>query len=114
MFACLWPISTGTAGPIWLILILLALSWIPGQVFPNLDHIRFNTNKFLDWASGFQDPKSGFLRKIRQYTMMCYNNFHILIIGSSFLALNVQFFQHLLKIFQDKGKNHQIYYILYH
>ena len=42
---------------------------------------------------------------------MCYIIFHILIIGSSFLALNVQFGRFLKifwKIFQDKGKNHQI------
>ena len=40
-----------------------------------------------------------------------YIIFHILIMGSSFLALNVQFggfFQIFWKIFQDKGKNHQI------
>ena len=42
---------------------------------------------------------------------MLYIIFHILIMGSSFLALNVQFggfFQFFWKIFQDKGKNHQI------
>ena len=39
---------------------------------------------------------------------MLYIIFHILIMGSSFLALNVQFggyFQILWKIFQGKGKN---------
>ena len=42
---------------------------------------------------------------------MLYIIFRILIMGSSFLALNVQFggfFQFFWKIFQDKGKNHQI------
>ena len=36
---------------------------------------------------------------------------HILIMGSSFLALNLQFggfFQNFWKIFQDKVKDHQI------
>ena len=42
---------------------------------------------------------------------MLYIIFRILIMGSSFLALNVQFggfFQIFWRIFQDKGKNHQI------
>ena len=46
---------------------------------------------------------------------MLYIIFHILIMGSSFLALNLQFggfFQNFWKIFQDKGKNHQIYVTL--
>ena len=89
---CLWPISSWTAGPIWLNFYLLAPSWSRDgfrpkkfgirilrktpvfrvlfdqfgwnfQVILTLAQICFNTNKLLDQVSNFLDLESGFPAK---------------------------------------------------
>ena len=74
----------------------------------------------MDQVSGFPDPESGFFRKnpaklekagLTVYHDVIHHFSYSLFMGSSFLALNLQFggfFQNLWKIFQDKGKNQQI------
>ena len=78
MYVCNFPHNSGTAELIWINFFLLAPSWSRGgfrpkkiriqdPVFPEiLNQICFNTNKFLDWVSGFSDPESGFSGKIWQ------------------------------------------------
>ena len=92
MYVCLQPISSITAGLIWLNFFCQHPSWSQGgfrpkkfwiwdpvfqeiqknkfgwnfQVILTLTQICFNTNKFLYQVSSFLDPKSSFFGKIWQ------------------------------------------------
>ena len=150
MYVCVCLHHSGTAGPIWLNLFLLAPYWsgdgfrlknfrIRDPVFPEirknpyfrvlfdrfgwnfwviltLNQICFYTNNF--WIGypvyRIRNPvfpeKSGKIWQKSDLTVYHDVIYHFSCSYSS-LALNVQFggfFQFFWKIFQDKGKNHQI------
>ena len=87
------------------------------QVILTLAQICFNTNKLLDQVSNFLDLEFGFSGKILQkpglivYYLVIHHfscsNHGMFIFGTKCAIWRI-FFQIFWRIFQDKGKNHQI------